>query len=177
MSTNKTTNLGLHSWVRSDRFSMDEFNENFNAIDKAVGENKAGLAAETQARQSAVSAETQARQSAVSAETAARQALAQTVAKCGNCRILYRAYTGDGKNPTTFTFDRKPLFICIFGDNLYFFAVQGAPYGTCRSGGAASAIAKMTWTGNSVTWTAQGEAQFQFNSNNLTYHMVVLMEE
>ena len=37
MSTNKTENLGLHSWVRSDPFRMDEFNENVSKIDKAVG--------------------------------------------------------------------------------------------------------------------------------------------
>lgn len=37
MSSNKTKNLGLHSWVRSDRFSMDEFNENFDKIDHAIG--------------------------------------------------------------------------------------------------------------------------------------------
>lgn len=45
MSTNKTSNLGLHSWVRPDRFSMDEFNENFNKIDRAVGEMAAAMAA------------------------------------------------------------------------------------------------------------------------------------
>ena len=33
MSTNKTTNLNLHSWVGSDAFRMSEFNENFAAID------------------------------------------------------------------------------------------------------------------------------------------------
>lgn len=44
MSTKKTTNLGLHSWERTDAFIMDEFNENFDKIDEAVGGNKAALA-------------------------------------------------------------------------------------------------------------------------------------
>jgi len=35
MSTNKTPNLNLHSWVETDPVLMSEFNENFNAIDTA----------------------------------------------------------------------------------------------------------------------------------------------
>lgn len=38
MSTNKTKNLGLHSWELPDPFKMEEFNENFDKIDKAVTE-------------------------------------------------------------------------------------------------------------------------------------------
>ena len=33
MSTNKTANLGLHSWVRSDPFKMAEFNDNFDKLE------------------------------------------------------------------------------------------------------------------------------------------------
>lgn len=36
MSTNKTQNLNLHSWVETDPVLMREFNENFNAIDAAA---------------------------------------------------------------------------------------------------------------------------------------------
>ena len=43
MSTNKTENLGLHSWVRKDPFRMDEFNENFDKLDRAVGANAAAV--------------------------------------------------------------------------------------------------------------------------------------
>ena len=35
MSTNKTPNLNLHSWVETDPVLMSEFNENFNALDAA----------------------------------------------------------------------------------------------------------------------------------------------
>jgi len=35
MSTNKTPNLNLHSWVETDPVLMSEFNENFGAIDAA----------------------------------------------------------------------------------------------------------------------------------------------
>ena len=37
MSTNKTENLNLHSWEPTDPFKRTEFNENFAAIDAAVG--------------------------------------------------------------------------------------------------------------------------------------------
>lgn len=38
MATNKTPNLGLSQWVRSDGVIMDEFNENNRKIDEAVAE-------------------------------------------------------------------------------------------------------------------------------------------
>ena len=37
MSTNKTPNLNLHSWVAEDPVKMSEFNENFAAIDTDSG--------------------------------------------------------------------------------------------------------------------------------------------
>ena len=36
MSSNKTQNLNLHSWVAEDPFKRTEFNENFAALDAAV---------------------------------------------------------------------------------------------------------------------------------------------
>ena len=36
MSTNKTPNLNLHSWLPTDAFSREEFNDNFAAIDTAI---------------------------------------------------------------------------------------------------------------------------------------------
>ena len=44
MASHKTKNLGLNSWERTDAFSMDEFNENFDKIDQAVAENQAARA-------------------------------------------------------------------------------------------------------------------------------------
>lgn len=43
MSTNKTEHLNLHSWVRSDRFNMDEVNENFSKLDQAAEENSSKI--------------------------------------------------------------------------------------------------------------------------------------
>ena len=36
MSTNKTTNYRLHSWVPQDEFHVSEINENFAALDAAL---------------------------------------------------------------------------------------------------------------------------------------------
>ena len=44
MSTNKTPNLNLHSWEPLDRFTRTEFNDNFDAIDKAAAEHTADIA-------------------------------------------------------------------------------------------------------------------------------------
>lgn len=40
-SANKTANLNMHSWVRTDPVVCDDFNENFNKIDAAIGEMRA----------------------------------------------------------------------------------------------------------------------------------------
>ncbi len=37
MSSQKTEHLGLHAWEPSDSFLRNEFNDNFSAIDAAVG--------------------------------------------------------------------------------------------------------------------------------------------
>lgn len=36
-STNKTPNLNMHSWVRTDPVVCEDFNDNFNKLDEAVG--------------------------------------------------------------------------------------------------------------------------------------------
>ena len=36
-STNKTPNLKMHSWVRTDPVVCEDFNDNFNKLDAAVG--------------------------------------------------------------------------------------------------------------------------------------------
>lgn len=36
-STNKTANLNMHSWVRTDPVVCEDFNDNFDKLDDAVG--------------------------------------------------------------------------------------------------------------------------------------------
>lgn len=73
MSTNKTQNYNLHSWVPEDDFIRSEFNDNFTGIDTALKTLSDGIAAETTARTAAVTAEKTAREQAVNAEKTARE--------------------------------------------------------------------------------------------------------
>ena len=43
MASHKTEYLELHKWERTDPFKMDEFNENFDKLDKAAGPGAGGL--------------------------------------------------------------------------------------------------------------------------------------
>jgi hypothetical protein len=43
MSTNKTTNLVLHSWIGTDQVKRTEFNENFNKLDAEIVKNATQL--------------------------------------------------------------------------------------------------------------------------------------
>lgn len=74
MSTNKTQNYNLHSWVPEDDFLRSEFNDNFTSLDSTLKTLSDGLTAEIAARETAVAAETAARQQAVSDEAKARDA-------------------------------------------------------------------------------------------------------
>ena len=143
MSTNKTSSLGLHSWVKSDPFRMDEFNENFDAIDKAVAGTAEQTALESEtaawesalaalsgrvdkkAEQTALDAEIVARKSAVDAEAAARKSALDALTKqvsaldAGRLRFKYDSYVGNGTSGTAastanrLTFDFKPLLLII----------------------------------------------------------------
>ena len=116
MSTNKTENLQLHSWVRSDPFKMDEFNDNFDKLDQAVGENKDAINAKAE-------------QTALAAEIATREALAATVPKfhCGT-------YDGDGKQnrKIPLSFSPKMVYVTDSAGQTYYqsgnqFYVRGGP--------------------------------------------------
>ena len=89
MSTNKTEHLNLHSWVGNDPFRMNEFNENFAAIDAAVN---------TKAERSALST------------------LQQTVGSLQNsaAQMVYGSYTGNGSGSQTISlgFAPRAVYVC-----------------------------------------------------------------
>lgn len=161
MSTNKTSNLGLHSWVRSDKFSMDEFNENFNKLDKAVGENSTAAKTEAQTRESAVSA------------------LTKAVAKCGNCRVVFSTYQGTGifgyDKPTSKSFDGKPLLVivCDVNNGTRLTMVQGCNPGIVNTSTGNYSVA-LTWAGNTVSW-ASNHVDNQLNNSSRTYQVMAFI--
>lgn len=146
MSTNKTTNLGLHSWVREDPFKMDEFNENFDKIDQAVGENTAALAEK-------------ATQAALAAETAARKAF-----EAGQLVFTTGEYTGKGESgashPNRIDFDFKPLLVVVS-------AQSDARYGHIpwlRGDTAGNAFPSSTGNSNHLTWEERAIEWYSYNS-------------
>ena len=137
MSSKNTENLNLHAWVRTDVFSMDEFNENFDAIDKAVAAKaeQTALNAEIAARKNALDTERDERERADAAEIAARKsadateksarenalaALAGRVGALETSRLVckFGEYVGTGdysnQNPNRLDFDFKLLAIIIY---------------------------------------------------------------
>jgi len=85
-----TSNYGLKRWDGGDRILHTEFNDNWDKIDTALKSSADGVAA-----------------------------LQTALASCGNCKIVYGTYTGNGKygkdNPNQLTFDGNPLFVIIKG--------------------------------------------------------------
>ena len=85
-----TSNYGLKRWDGGDRILHTEFNDNWDKIDTALKSSADGVAA-----------------------------LQTALASCGNCKIVYGTYTGNGKygkdNPNQLTLDGNPLFVIIKG--------------------------------------------------------------
>ncbi len=134
MSTNKTQNYNLHSWVPEDDFIRSEFNDNFTGIDAALKTLSDGLAAETSARAAAVTAEKTAREQAVAAEKTAREqavtaeqnARKQAITAEQNARaaaistlttakaeLVVGAYTGDGTESRTISLGFTPRAVLL----------------------------------------------------------------
>lgn len=112
MSTNKTQNYNLHSWVPEDDFLRSEFNDNFTGIDAALKSLSNAIAAETTAREQAVSAEAAARQQAVTAEQTARQSAVATLTS-GKAEIVCGFYTGSGAAERTITLGFQPKAVLL----------------------------------------------------------------
>lgn len=138
MSTNKTQNYNLHSWVPEDDFIRSEFNDNFTGIDAALKTLSDGIAAEQNARTAAVTAEKTAREQAVAAEATARasavtaeeNARKQAITAEQNARvaainslttakaeIVVGTYTGDGAADRTINLGFQPKAVLLVDSN------------------------------------------------------------
>lgn len=95
---------------------------------------------------------------------------AAAVESKGNCEVQHITYTGNGNTVLQFTFAHKPLMLTVFGDNAYFFTVQGAS----RQGGSGSAVFSVTWEGKSVSWT-HTEPFMMCNAANQTYQLIAFL--
>ena len=146
MASNYTTNYQLPKWEKTDRIQMKDFNDMTATLDAALKANADAAAAASAA-----------------------------VALCGNCAVQHITYTGTGSTVRQFTFAHKPLMLTVFGDNVYFFAVQGAEDATSRRGGSGAAICSVTWEGKSASWT-NDDLTMMCNAANQTYQLIALLD-
>lgn len=153
MSTQKTANYQLSQWVKSDRIQMDDFNSDNAKIDTAL---KALADKDT--------------------------AMEAAIAKCGNCKIVYGTYTGNGKygkdNPNQLTFDGDPLFVIIKGSTgssptLGIQAMRGWNTAFANSTNS-SAVCHLTWGEHSLSWYNSQSSTDQFNASGSVYPYIAL---
>ena len=176
MSTNKTHNLGLHSWVRSDHFRMDEFNENFDKLDQAVGEKAEKTALETLAGQVAGKAE----KTALEALTGQVEALEQ-----GRLRWKCDSYVGNGDsgrgNPCRLEFDFKPLMLIINAQSSPTYGgspwIRGMTRGVTVVTSTTYYDATLTWEDRAVEWinsNVSDTAAQRLNAKGSVYYYIAV---
>ena len=155
MSTNKTPNLNLHSWVETDPVLMREFNENFNALDAAHAALSESLDTESAAMNSSISAmQTQ---------------MLKTVSG---------SYVGDGTASKTLFFSGAPKVVMVSEEGyggIYKSMTMFSGYNDvmCYTTYNSCSSCSVTWSGTSVSWKLKSSTYLDMlNSNGMTYHYI-----
>ena len=157
MASQQTPNYKLSRWAGTDRIMMEDFNRDNAAIDTALKSN---------------------------ADKAA--ALQTALASCGNCKIVYGTYTGNGKsgsaNPNKLTFDGKPVLVIVQEENqssnmdinLRMLRPCTWAQGAATNGNWVNTV---TWGAKQVAWYNHGEyAPTQFNEAGKKYYYLALLD-
>ena len=153
MASQQTPNYRLSRWAGTDRILMEEFNSDNEKIDTALKSSADGVAA-----------------------------LQTALASCGNCKIVYGTYTGNGKygsaNPNKLTFDGNPLFVIIKGSTgssptLGIQAMRGWNTAFANSTNS-SAVCHLTWGEHSLSWYNSQSSTDQFNTSDSVYPYIAL---
>ena len=141
---NKTANFQLTQWEKTDRILMEEFNSDNEKIDTALKSSADGVAA-----------------------------LQTALASCGNCKIVYGTYTGNGKsgsaNPNKLTFSGKPVLVIVQAQNnstnfdFHLRMIRGCDWAVGDRNNY-SYTNSVAWGENFVSWT-NDNAETQFNLN------------
>ena len=163
----QTENYGLNQWELADRIRMEGFNGDNEKVDAALKGQAEALAA----------------------ETAAREELAAAVAACGNCKIAYGTYTGNGNygsdHPNCLTFPFEPKLVIVQNKSVSSAQISGS---NSMSWGMMTAIRplngfildgvswtlRLTWSGNSLSWYNTINAELQMNKSDNTYLYLAL---
>ena len=164
---NQTGNYQLNQWELADRIQMEDFNGDNEKVDAALKGQAEALAA----------------------ETAAREELAAAVAACGNCKIAYGTYTGNGNygsdHPNCLTFPFEPKLVIVQNKSVASAQISGS---NSMSWGMMTAIRplngfildgvswtlRLTWSGNSLSWYNTINAELQMNKSDNTYLYLAL---
>ena len=151
---NKTANFQLTQWEKTDRIMMEDFNRDNAAIDTALKGNADGVAA-----------------------------LQTALASCGNCKIVYGTYTGNGKsgsaNPNKLTFSGKPVLVIVQAQSnttdfdFHLRLVRGCGWAVGDRGNY-SYTNSVAWGENYVSWY-NDKAETQFNLQNSVYSYIALI--
>ena len=154
MASQQTPNYRLSRWAGTDRILVEEFNDNWDKIDTALKSN---------------------------ADKAA--ALQTALASCGNCKIVYGTYTGNGKsgsaNPNKLTFDGKPVLVIVQAQSnttnydFHLRLVRGCGWAVGDRGNY-SYTNSVAWGENFVSWT-NDDAETQFNLQGSVYSYIALI--
>ena len=158
----QTEHYGLNQWELADRIRMEDFNGDNEKVDAALKGQ---------------------------AETAAREELAAAVAACGNCKIAYGTYTGNGNygsdHPNCLTFPFEPKLVIVQNKSVASAQISGS---NSMSWGMMTAIRplngfildgvswtlRLTWSGNSLSWYNTINAELQMNKSDNTYLYLAL---
>ena len=151
---NKTANFQLTQWEKTDRIMMEDFNRDNAAIDTALKS---------------------------SADKAA--ALQTALASCGNCKIVYGTYTGNGKsgsaNPNKLTFSGKPVLVIVQAQNnstnfdFHLRMIRGCDWAVGDRNNY-SYTNSVAWGENYVSWY-NDKAETQFNLQGSVYSYIALI--
>ena len=158
MSSKHTPNYNLSQWERSDKVLMEDFNADNTKIDTALA---------AKADKSALNSLS----STVSGHTS-------SLARKGNCQIVFRNYTGTGTNgdgnPTVLTFSGKPLLVMVHNGRSSILAAQGTHTVFFRDGGSSDALS-VSWSGWSMSLSSIKNAVVQMNAEGVTYTVIALI--
>ena len=151
---NKTANFQLTQWEKTDRIMMEDFNRDNAAIDAALKANADGVAA-----------------------------LQTALASCGNCKIVYGTYTGNGKsgsaNPNKLTFSGKPVLVIVQAQSnttdfdFHLRMIRGCDWAVGDRDNY-SYTNSVAWGENYVSWY-NDKAGTQFNLQGSVYSYIALI--
>ena len=112
--------------------------------------------------------------------------IAETLAKCGNCKIWATSYKGNGATTTSITFPVKPLLFFVKGGDTFLAAstigdnaqVQGCVnvYSNYNNYFTPPSCT-LTWSGNTASLAEATYREKHANVSGTTYHVIAFYTE